>query len=30
MLQSIPDGMQEVGFHSIWEGKGYLLEFRTP
>jgi ubiquinone/menaquinone biosynthesis C-methylase UbiE/uncharacterized protein YbaR (Trm112 family) len=30
MLEHVPPEMTEVAFHSIWEGNGYLLEFRKP
>jgi hypothetical protein len=30
MLQLIPAAMTEVAQRTIWEGKGYLLEFRKP
>jgi ubiquinone/menaquinone biosynthesis C-methylase UbiE/uncharacterized protein YbaR (Trm112 family) len=30
MLEHVPPEMTEVAFHTIWEGNGYLLEFRKP
>lgn len=30
LLAMIPEAMTEVGHHLIWEGKGYLIEFRKP
>jgi ubiquinone/menaquinone biosynthesis C-methylase UbiE/uncharacterized protein YbaR (Trm112 family) len=30
MLKLVPPEMKEVAYKSIWEGNGYLLEFRKP
>lgn len=30
MARLAPEGMREVRFDSIWDGRGYLLEFRKP
>jgi len=30
MRKFVPDNMLEIRFEQIWEGNGYLIEFRKP